>query len=228
VLAALSILPNGAAQAGSIFDVVSAAVDPTVYGGGGGHSFWIPGIATDLDFVPAGTLDVAAASWHLTGSIEDGSLKFDVDITFSDIMNYNDAVTLGGAPTGTPKLELFASAYAPVGPVDPTTWMFASTVTGTLTGTGAMYNGLILDVERMGPAAQMGAGANGKNTNDGLSTWLYFSVADAANTQFDVGDMFRGDINVDIEAAPVPEPSAAVVFGLGALIVRHSLRRKRS
>jgi hypothetical protein len=52
-----------------------------------------------------------------------------------------------------------------------------------------------------------------------LSTWL--TVTDK-NT----GESYRGDINVSVSAA-VPEPSAALVFGVGSLLTSSIIRRSK-
>jgi hypothetical protein len=66
--------------------------------------------------------------------------------------------------------------------------------------------------------AQFGTCMNDKNCDPGLSTWL--NVTDNVT-----GQAYRGDINVNV-SAPVPEPSAALVFGLGTLVAGSSIRRR--
>ena len=59
-------------------------------------------------------------------------------------------------------------------PVDPSTWYYYTTLTGTLTGIGN-YAGAVIDVSRFMQAFQVGAGANGKNTLFGASGWFHHS-----------------------------------------------------
>ena len=67
--------------------------------------------------------------------------------------------------------------------------------------------------------AQFGTCMNDKNCAQGLSTWL-------KATDIKTGETYRGDINVTV-SAPIPEPSAALVFGLGTLLTSSAIRRRR-
>jgi hypothetical protein len=65
--------------------------------------------------------------------------------------------------------------------------------------------------------AQFGTCLNGKKIDLGLSTWL--TLTDI-QTNLD----YRGDINLELRNR-VPEPSAALIFGLGSVIAGTFVRR---
>jgi hypothetical protein len=97
-------------------------------------------------------------------------------------------------------------------------------VTGTLTALDGDWAGHAFSLERMPGThdyyyAQFGKCLNDKNCEKGLSTWL--TVTDKM-----AGESYRGDINVSV-SAPVPEPSAAVVFGVGSLLATSIIRRSK-
>ena len=193
------------------FELTSAETDAYARYSGG-HSFWIPGISRNLDFQGNGRLDVYEHHWHVTGTVRDGDIAFDVDLSYEALSaNYLN-----------PKLELIDAAYmSNGGPVDPQSFDFALDVHGTLTGVaGSRYAGSVLAAWDRGPAAMLGFGANGKNIGNGLSNWFGFRVTQAGGAFTDgeisdVGRTFHGDINVDVGAAPVPEPTGALVFAAG-------------
>ena len=101
-------------------------------------------------------------------SISNPANGFTVDVHFSGY------TTVAGP--GSPKEELNGSAYVQNGgSVDPSTWYYYTTLTGTLTGIGN-YAGAVIDVSRFMQAFQVGAGANGKNTLFGASGWFNVDV----------------------------------------------------
>ena len=199
---------------------VSAAQHDAFAKYSGGHAFWFPGLATDLVFDPTGAFVQDVGEWRLTGRVESGAIAFDVDLTFSGIMSYAQAVV---AVPGTPKLELINAAYvANGGPVDPTTWVFATAVSGTFTGiAGSTYDGAILDIVMRGPAGALGDGANNKNIGFGLSSWLTATARDPA--AYGLADSYHGDINVDLQPV-VPEPTAVALFAIGLLVIGAALQ----
>ncbi|MCK5943094.1 MAG: hypothetical protein KAI24_14035 [Planctomycetes bacterium] len=94
-----------------------------------------------------------------------------VELTFAG------EVTPGTAnhpPAGAPVATLDPTAYAPSGPVDPSTWTYYTQVTGTITGLRA-FAGLRVDVTSSIPA-QVGVGASNKNVLAGLAADLDLSV----------------------------------------------------
>lgn len=159
----------------------------------GGHSFWIPGISKNLDFTADSlvTRILPNGDMTITGTISDENNTFAVDLVYSGFMD----------DSASPKLELNSSAYvANGGPIDPSTWDFYTTVSGTLTGIAGDWQGAVLDAALTGPKAQIGVGANGKNGNFGFSNWFDFTVSSASTTLpagVHVGQSYYGDINVD-------------------------------
>ena len=229
LLGFLALFLAGAANGSTLYFVSSADADPAVAQFSGGHSLWIPGISTDLDFDPGATLEVDTNFWQLSGIVRDGNIAFDVDFRYTGIISdFGDATDDGD---GTPKFELIMSAYVPPygngGPVDPEDWIFADTLDGTLMAlAGSTYDGALLEASLIGPKAQFGVGANGKNLNLGLSNWQAMSLSVQTNSwsnQLDAN--YTGDVNIDV--APIPEPSAAVLFAIGGLVVISSIRNRR-
>ena len=101
-------------------------------------------------------------------------------------------------PAGSPKKELFASAYIQNGgPIDPSTWVYYTSFTGTLTGTGN-YAGAVIQLDKTGPAFQIGKGANGKNGNFGGSGWFNWTVTSQPTSGGSLQTTGQGDINVDL------------------------------
>ena len=180
-----------------VVEYCATSADSDQYGRySGGHSVWIPAISRNLDFNPAGlaTTTLPDGDISVTGIVEDGDLKFEVDLVYTDF----------SATSADPKLELDSSAYVSNGgPVDPSSWKFYNTVSGTITGIGGDWTGYELTASRRGPMAQIGDGANGKNITFGLSNWFDFTVSKVpSNPEAPVlayiGDQFYGDINVDL------------------------------
>lgn len=158
------------------------------------HALWLPGIATDFYFVPAGTfVENADGTGFIAGTVvsaSDPSKCFTVDVQLSGRTSI--------APPGSPKKDLKDCAYSENGgPVDTSAWYYYTSYTGTLTGCGS-YAGAVLTIAPTGPALQVGLGASGKNLHLGLSSWFLWQVT----SQPDVGSALpvagQGDFNLDI------------------------------
>jgi hypothetical protein len=187
------------------YNATSAAADPTLTSHSGGHSIWIGGFAGKLGFDPGAKLtlnDNNSAThsddvWNLFGVIRKGNIAFDVNFTFSGIENYASAA----GHLGTPKLDMYSSAYvAPFGtggPVDPSIWLYAEVLTGTLTGlAGSVYDGAVLQASMRGPHGQFGYGANGKNLNLGFSNWMDLTLTtQACSGCLQLASQYVGDVN---------------------------------
>lgn len=168
----------------------------------GGHSVWMPNIATDLIFLDSapGVLveDSAKGNAKLTGTLVRASNAkngFVLDANLSGLQTT--------MPSGSPKKELVAKAYSEK-VVKPETWYFYTGFTGTLTGFGD-YAGAKLNFVRMGPALQLGNGANGKNLNFGGSSWFNYTVVSQPTKKSIVFGGDRGDFNLDIKTCPTPK-----------------------
>lgn len=168
----------------------------------GGHAVWMPDIATDLIFLDSapGVLveDSAKGNGKFTGTLVRASNAkngFILDANLSGLQT--------GTPSGSPKKELVAKAYSEK-VVKPETWYFYTGFTGTLTGFGD-YAGAKLNFVRMGPALQLGNGANGKNLNFGGSSWFNYTVISQPTKKSIVLKGDRGDFNLDIKTCPTPK-----------------------
>jgi hypothetical protein len=115
----------------------------------------------------------ATLTGHLESSLHPG-YGFDVNITFSNRTN---------DPTGGmgPRLELESTCYSSNGgPVNPATWHFYAVSGGTLTGTGN-YAGAVVQLTGVMHYYQVGAGASGKNVQDGSSGWFDWVITHQPN-----------------------------------------------
>ncbi|NEQ84591.1 MAG: PEP-CTERM sorting domain-containing protein [Moorea sp. SIO2I5] len=198
-----------------------------------GHAFWLPELAK-LDelgswrflFDPKGTFnEYDDGTANLLGTIVnefDDTKKWEVDIWF-------DRTT---EATVKPKKELNKSEYVENGgTIDTSKWYYYNMDEDRATLTGVdSYDGKELNLYQMPRdgkhAFQVGFGANGKNTNFGMSGWL------GANGSYTFD---KGDINVDLaldpnhpsNSTPVPEPMTMGLFSLGLLgLSVTSLKRK--
>jgi hypothetical protein len=185
-------------------------------GVGGGR--YVPGQLTLQE-------DSASGIANLTGTVMDSGNAnnlFDVNLTFTGFIG--SLLNTGNPPPpGSPKLELKSTAYAANGgPVDPDSWHFYSSMTGTLTGNNN-FDGVSVSVADHGPAFQIGLGANGKNIGLGASGWLSYSVAVSGGATYSGSTSGFGDINIAL--ASVPEPSTILMMSLG-LLGAARIRRK--
>ncbi len=169
--------------------------DPALNNGPNGQAFWLPGIGTDFVFTPSPGSFVANndGTATLTGTLHS---KANPANGFTVTVTFNGYTTT--APAGSPKEELFASAYVQNGgPIDPSTWIYYTSFTGTLTGTGN-YAGAVIQLVNTGPAFQVGKGANGKNGNFGGSGWYNWTVTSQPTSGGALQATGQGDINVDL------------------------------
>jgi hypothetical protein len=168
----------------------------------GGHAVWMPEIATDLIFLDSapGVLveDSAKGNGKFTGTLVRASNAKNGFVLDANLSGLQTTV-----PSGSPKKELVAKAYSEK-VVKPETWYFYTGFTGTLTGFGD-YAGAKLNFVRMGPALQLGNGANGKNLNFGGSSWFNYTVISQPTKKSIVLKGDRGDFNLDIKTCPTPK-----------------------
>lgn len=164
--------------------------------GNPGHAFWLPGIGTDFVFdpEPGSFIQNADGTASITGEIRRRS---DPAIAFSVVVDLSGFTAV--APSGSPKKELPDSKYVENGgPIDTSTWVYYENVMGLLVGIDALV-GAEVEFSRIGPAFQLGAGANGKNLEFGASTWFEWTViSEADDPSIDLPDTGNGDINVNI------------------------------
>ncbi|MCB1054930.1 MAG: carboxypeptidase regulatory-like domain-containing protein, partial [Acidobacteria bacterium] len=157
------------------------------------HAVWLPGIATELYFEPPAVFnELPDGTATLTGTAVDATnmaRSFFVQVTFTG----RTAVT----PAGSPKKELDPSQYVENGgPIDTDTWYYYTGFTGTLVGDGDL-SGAVIEIERVGPAFQVGYGANGKNLAYGASSWFHWTVVSQPTAGEPLPDG-QGDFNVEL------------------------------
>lgn len=228
VLGSIVLGAVGQAQAADLVNswlLEKADSNPNTYWSG--HAFWLPELKSGrFVFDTQGTFnEFNDGTANLLGTIvseRDDTKKWDVDIWFERTTE----------DTVKPKKELDKSEYVENGgTIDTSTWYYYNMdeTRATLTGVD-FYDGKELDLYQMPKdgthAFQVGFGANGKNTNFGMSGWL----GATGSYTFD-----KADINVDLirnpdgpsNSRPVPEPMAMGVFSLGLLgLSVTSLKRK--
>jgi hypothetical protein len=142
---------------------------------------------------------------------------------------------LGNDGAGGPLLELDSDAYVDGGGViDPNNWSYFDLKRGDLVGEGD-YAGLVLSLYQIGGPFQSGTGANGRNTDLGLSGGFGYVItqletgksrflADLALKQKlfvgwsskTEGGGEQGAFNIDWDVVPVPEPAGLGLLALGA------------
>jgi len=171
----------------------------------GSHAFYLPGISHDFVFesgarfaeFPDGTATLVGV---LTSPSRLGwRLRATVDL--AGRLNSGDA---GHPPAGSPKKELVAASFVEHGgPIDTRAWRYYTQLTGRLQGLDELA-GAILDIDRVGPAPQIGSGASGKNHGLGLASWIAVNLVQQPTTGIGLpGVLENGDINLDLMGACV-------------------------
>ena len=168
------------AQQPTYHATIDADADPALAVLPGGVLLAVPGLADDFEIAGGGQfVELPNGDARLTGRVRSRSSLFSaflVDLQFSQ------RIVPGAAnypPSGSPSLGLLASAYVPVGAIDPATFHYFAQVDGRLYGTHA-YDGAIVDVQLVGNAAQLGVGANDRNGEYGLLAELALTVVQPA------------------------------------------------
>lgn len=180
-----------------------------------GHALYLPGVATDLVHLTPGTWVVNAnGTAKYTGVVarlSDPNKGFTLNVDYSGLLCPGDA---SYPPAMSPKKELSASAYVENGGiVDTNTWCYYTAMTGTLTGIGD-WAGATLTLAPMGPAFQIGVGANGKNINFGGSGWLTVTVnskpSNGSGNSW--ANSLSGDFNLDMRNDCAANPPAGLTM----------------
>ncbi|MDJ1182940.1 PEP-CTERM sorting domain-containing protein [Roseofilum casamattae] len=239
-----SLLLSGLApaQAGNLirsWDVNAALSEAPYHNSNHNHVAWMRNVPGGSDFVEVGDIlfnefdDGTARLFGTVVSEKDANQKWDFNVWFEgyteDIKTWN--------PDATAKKELTGSnglAYTS-GIVDPSDWWYYtyhSTKESIFTGAiGSAVEGesfTIDDITNGKHPVQVGKGANGKNTNMGLSTWFKHS-GDYNSTSG------HADFNIDLVAralppkpsVDVPEPATMSFLSLGLLgLGMGALKRK--
>ena len=180
--------------------VEEAISDPAVQSTGTVHAIWMPGIGPDYQFTPSpGTFteDVAAGTATIAGVVRSLTNR---DNAWQVLLSFSGRTST--PPPGSPKKELRPAYYSENGgPIDAATWYYYPTLTGIFQGIGNNL-GARVRVTRVGPAFQVGQGANGKNLNFGGSGWFAWTVEVQPTSGSSLPATGQGDVNVDILACP--------------------------
>ncbi|MEO0649595.1 MAG: hypothetical protein AAFZ65_02810 [Planctomycetota bacterium] len=200
--------------------VDEAVTDSELKGGSAQHALWLPGLATDFQFIAGGDFvernDGSARLTGVVASVSEPAKQLEVDVTLSNRIDPGDALF---PPSSSPKLELKNSAYVQNGgSIDPDAWHYYEFTDGVLLGRGELEGGVLI-IERAGPAFQVGRGANGKNGNYGASGWLKIEVL-AEPQAGPFGVQAKGDFNLDldrecVDCATAAEDHALTLKGIG-------------
>lgn len=183
----------------SVLRAENAVSDPAITDHLSTHAFYLSTLGSDWRFAAGGELEETAdGTARLTGVIVRTGApneQFFADLEFGGRINSGEA---GYPPPMSPKIELKPGAYvANGGPVDTNHYYYYTSTAGTLRGLRAL-SGVEYAVTPMGPAMQVGVGANGKNLAWGGSGWLNLNLLAAPpNTSFPA--MVVGDVNLDLD-----------------------------
>jgi hypothetical protein len=177
------------------------------------RAIWVP--ASDrglLVFDDDASMTINLDSWKLEGGLTstDGS-HWVMTIDFSDLLSGPQFGVLTSMSNGE-----IGSGYDMNMEEPKNEWGFAGTIQGTLTALDGELAGQIYSLARHPrPAdfrAEFGNCPVDIDCDKHLSTWI------------DITDKGNGVIGA---SNPVPEPSAALVFGLGTVLVSSSIRRRQ-
>ena len=185
--------------------------DPTYGVTPGGTAVYLHGIGNDFVFAPGATFaEYSDGTSRLTGEIYRPTVpteRFLLDVSFTGFIGPLD---VGAPPAGSPKKELLPGAYLDQGgPIDPGSWVYYPNFNGLLIGLDDFAGGTI-SLARMGPAFQVGWGANGKDLTYGGSCWLAVTVlTQPTSTTWNATG--GGDINIGIgDCPPLGQPLCVV------------------
>lgn len=141
----------------------------------GGFLMSIPGVADDLVLFADGAFEERAdGTARLSAFV---SRQSAIDREFYLVLELGGRLQpsqVGYPPLGAPTVTLQPGAYVPNGPVDPATFTYYTTGTGSLTGLRS-YGGSLLTLAVTQPV-QLGVGASNKNVLDGLAADLDVTI----------------------------------------------------
>ncbi|MCR9244170.1 MAG: hypothetical protein NXI31_04005 [bacterium] len=163
--------------------VTHPVADPNLAALIGGRAMTIPWVADDYVFIPAGDfLEADDGTASLTGRlvrISDLDDGWDLTLALSDRLDPGEA---NHPPAGSPVQLLQPSAYVGGGgTLDPASWRYYETVSGTLTGFGYNAGGSITLAQTV--AFQYGGGANQFNSFSGFYGALQPTIVSHPNNR---------------------------------------------
>lgn len=162
--------------------------------------FRFPFLGEDYHFVNGGNfIELSDGTAHVAGLLvnsNDATEAWMLELFFEERLDPGD---VGHVPPGSPKRELAAHAYVENGgPIVTDTWRYYAVSYGTMVGHNA-FSGAVLTLDRIGPAFQVGVGANGRNYDWGASGWFDVNVAaQPQNGPVMASSLGMGDINISI------------------------------
>ncbi|MEO6595691.1 MAG: hypothetical protein ABIP94_13140 [Planctomycetota bacterium] len=171
---ALALAAAPLAQA-PMHSVATAAIADASSTEAGGFLLAIPGVDSDFVLFADGQFVVRSngtarfSSYLQRPTVLDR--EFFLELEFSGRLQ---PTSPGYPPAGSPVTTLLSSAYVPLGPVNPGTYVYYTVVNGTLTGLRS-FQGARLTATNHG-AAQIGDGASNKNVNHGFALDLDLTV----------------------------------------------------
>jgi hypothetical protein len=189
---------------GDCTDCADKSLQQPGYGASiGGPAFWLPGLGTDFVFSPLGTFhEYPDGTAIVLGTIQSQSnplMRFAVDMHFDQRINPGDA---NYPPPLSPKKEMVPNAYIENGgPIDPSTWHYYQNFTGKLIGIDALAGAEVQLLPFM-MAAQVGVGANGKNSGYGTSFWITGNVVTQPTSGPPIAFTAHLDGNFDLSNCP--------------------------
>jgi hypothetical protein len=139
---------------------------------------------------PGSLVENADGTAQITGRVVDAdhpSKGFDVTVNL-DGRTYDE-------PSGSPKTGGNAN-------LDTSSWYYYTEASGVLNGVGP-WAGAVIEFEGVGPAWQVGVGANLKNDNPGMASWLSWTVVHQPTGGANLQEYGQGDFNLDAVDCPV-------------------------
>lgn len=196
-----------------------AVADPECSTSSYSHAFWFQGCGLGKNWSNMGDLMMETfpdGTARITGTVfnrDDLGQEFAVDLLLGGLIEPGDP---SHPPTNSPKTDsLDSDALASNGgPIDPTTWSYYMDLSGTLVGLGDL-DGAAFSVSRVGPAVQVGVGADLHTCELGLASWLQLDLLSQPNQGPTLPDQCGGsDVNVRIQQCPAdPVPVVHYDFG---------------
>lgn len=170
--AALVVAHTAPAQSFSVAttaDADAASTEP------GGYLLALPGIGDDFVLFADGQMVTRPDGTARISAFVHRAIALDRE--FYVVLELSGRVAPGDAgypPIGSPVTTLQSNTYIPTGSIDPGTFVYYTTATGTLTGLRA-YDGARISLTNQGPL-QLGVGASNKNVQNGIAADFVMSI----------------------------------------------------